>query len=156
MKILQRTCKGVYDYLHTRFQVRSSIASWGIIINLKAEHNFSAFSMLYWHYEYAYFSKIYEYAGTVVAQWLRCCATNRKVAGSIPAGVSGFFIDIKSFWSHYGPEVNPASNWNEHQENFLGVKWQVRKSDNLPPSCAVVTKSENLNFLRTLWSCPGL
>ena len=23
--------------------------------------------------------------------------TNRKVAGSIPAGVSGFFIDIKSF-----------------------------------------------------------
>ena len=32
---------------------------------------------------------------TAVAQWLRCCATNRKVAGSIPAGVSGFFIDIK-------------------------------------------------------------
>jgi len=32
--------------------------------------------------------------GTVVAQWLKCCATNRKVAGSIPAGVSGFFIDI--------------------------------------------------------------
>jgi len=30
-----------------------------------------------------------------VAQWLRCCATNRKVAGSIPAGVSGFFIDKK-------------------------------------------------------------
>ena len=26
-----------------------------------------------------------------VAQWLRCCATNRKVAGSIPAGVSGIF-----------------------------------------------------------------
>ena len=30
---------------------------------------------------------------TAVAQWLRCCATNRKVAGSIPASVSGFFID---------------------------------------------------------------
>jgi hypothetical protein len=30
--------------------------------------------------------------GTAVAQWLRCCATNRKVAGSITAGVSGFFI----------------------------------------------------------------
>jgi acyl-[acyl carrier protein]--UDP-N-acetylglucosamine O-acyltransferase len=28
--------------------------------------------------------------GTAVAQWLRCCATNRKVAGSIPAGISGF------------------------------------------------------------------
>jgi len=32
--------------------------------------------------------------GTGLAQWLRCCATNRKVVGSIPAGVSGFFIDI--------------------------------------------------------------
>jgi len=26
-----------------------------------------------------------------VAQWLKCCATNRKVAGSIPVGVSGIF-----------------------------------------------------------------
>ena len=30
---------------------------------------------------------IYIYMGTAVAQWLRCCATNRKVAGSIPPGV---------------------------------------------------------------------
>ena len=44
-----------------------------------------------------------------MAQWLRCCATNRKVAGSIPAGVSGFFIDS-------------ASNRDEYQEYFLGVK----------------------------------
>ena len=29
--------------------------------------------------------------GTAVAQWLRCCATNRKVAGSIPDGVIGIF-----------------------------------------------------------------
>ena len=29
--------------------------------------------------------------GTAVAQWLRCCATNQKVAGSIPAGVIGNF-----------------------------------------------------------------
>jgi len=26
-----------------------------------------------------------------VAQWLRCCATNQKAAGSIPAGVIGIF-----------------------------------------------------------------
>jgi hypothetical protein len=26
-----------------------------------------------------------------VAQWLRHCATNRKVAGSIPDGITGFF-----------------------------------------------------------------
>ena len=30
-------------------------------------------------------------SGTTVAQWLRCCATNRKVAGSIPDGVNGIF-----------------------------------------------------------------
>jgi hypothetical protein len=29
--------------------------------------------------------------GTVVAQWLICYATNRKVAGSIPDGVIGIF-----------------------------------------------------------------
>jgi hypothetical protein len=29
--------------------------------------------------------------GTAVAQWLRCCATNRKVAVSIPDGVIGIF-----------------------------------------------------------------
>ena len=57
-----------------------------------------------------------------MAQCLRCCVTNRKVAGSIPAGVSGFFIDIKSFQSHYGPGADSASNRNEYQEYFLGVK----------------------------------
>ena len=60
--------------------------------------------------------------GTALAQWLRCYATNRKVAGSIPAGVSGFFINVKSFRSHYGPGVDSASNINEYQEHFLGVK----------------------------------
>jgi len=57
-----------------------------------------------------------------VAQWLRCCARNRKVAGSIPGGVSGFFIDIKSFPLHYGPGVDSASNRNEYQEYLLGEK----------------------------------
>jgi hypothetical protein len=31
------------------------------------------------------------YTGTAVAQWLKYCATNRKVAGLIPDGVIGFF-----------------------------------------------------------------
>ena len=55
-------------------------------------------------------------------QRLRCCATNGKVAGSIPAGVREFFIDIKAFRSHYGPGVDSVSNRNEYQEYFLGVK----------------------------------
>ena len=33
-----------------------------------------------------------------------------------------FFIDIKSFRSHYGPGIDSASNRNEYQEHFLGVK----------------------------------
>ena len=49
-------------------------------------------------------------------------ATNRKVPGSISTGVSGFFIDLKSFLSHYGPGVYLASNQNKYQEYFLGVK----------------------------------
>jgi len=58
---------------------------------------------------------VYKSVGTAVAQWLRCCPTIRKIAGSIPA-------DIKSFCSHYGPGVDSASNRNEYQEYFLGVK----------------------------------
>jgi len=61
-------------------------------------------------------------AGTAVAQWLRCCATNGKVSGSIPAGVSGFLIDTKSYRSHYSPGVESATNRNEYQEYFLGLK----------------------------------
>ena len=60
--------------------------------------------------------------GTAVAQWLRCCVTNRIVVGSIPAGVGGFFVDIESFRSHCGPGFDSASNRNEYQEYFLGVK----------------------------------
>ena len=37
---------------------------------------------------YMYITYIY---GAAVSQWLRCCATNRKVAGSIPDGVIGIF-----------------------------------------------------------------
>ena len=59
---------------------------------------------------------------TAVAHWLRCCATNRKVADSIPAGGIGFFIDIKYFRSHYGPGVDSAPNRNEYQEYLLWVK----------------------------------
>jgi len=36
--------------------------------------------------------KIIKDEGTAVAQWLRCCATNRKVTGSIPDGVIAIFL----------------------------------------------------------------
>ena len=53
---------------------------------------------------------------TAVAQWLRCCATNRKVAGSIRDDLIG----IQE--SSDRPGVDSASNRNEYQERFLGVK----------------------------------
>jgi len=85
--------------------------------------------------------------GTAVAQWLRCCATNRKVAGSIPAGVSGIFHWHKtlpialwpwgrlSLYQKWVPEVFPG-----------GKGGRCARLTTLPPSCAVVTKSGNLNF----------
>jgi len=69
-----------------------------------------------------FISCLYMFRGTAIAQWLSCCATNRKVADSMPDGVSGFFIDTKSYRLHYGPGVDSTSNRNEYQENFLGVK----------------------------------
>jgi len=59
-----------------------------------------------------------------------------------------FFIDIKSFRSHYGPGVDSVSNRNEYQEHFLGGKGgRCVRLTTLPPTCAGVTKSGNPNFL---------
>jgi len=74
--------------------------------------------------------------------------TNPTKPQLIPAGVSGFFIDIKSFRSHYDPGVDSISNRNEYQEHFLGVKsGRCVRLTALSPSCAVVTKSGSLNLL---------
>ena len=39
-----------------------------------------------------------------------------------PSWCQWIFIYIKSFGSHYGPGVDSASNRNDYQEYFLGVK----------------------------------
>jgi hypothetical protein len=49
----------------------------------------------------------------------------------------GIFHGHKSFWSHYGPGVDSASNRNEYQEYFLGSKdGQCVGLTTLPPSRA--------------------
>ena len=69
------------------------------------------------------------------------------------------FSVTKSFRSHYGPDVDSASNRNEYQVYFLGGKGgRCVRLTTLPPSCAVVMKSGNLNFLETsgpLQACNG-
>ena len=55
---------------------------------------------------------------------------------------------FSSFRSHYGPGVDSVSNRNEYQGYFLGGKGgRFVRLTILPPSCAVVMKSENFNFL---------
>ena len=48
------------------------------------------------------FDPIIKQAGTAVAHWLRCCATNQKAAGSIQASVTGIF---------HGHKILPITLW---------------------------------------------
>jgi len=86
--------------------------------------------------------------GTAVAQWLRCSATNRKVAGSISDGVTGIFYWHNTSDRTMALGVDSTSIRNEYQQYFLGVKsGRYVRLTTLPPSSAVVTKSGNLNCL---------
>jgi hypothetical protein len=94
-------------------------------------------------------------------QWLRHCATNRKVADSIPDGVIGIF-----YW--YNPSgrtmvlglTQPLTEMSMYQEYCLGIKasgaysWQTCHL--LVP---IVLKSGNLNLLEpsgTGKACNGI
>ena len=133
-----------------------SIQKCIVFSSIQITHVFNYFNMPSWCSNSTLTNEL---MGTAVAQWLRCCATNRKVAGSIPASVIWFFIDIKFFRSHYDPGVDSASNRNEYQEYFVGGKGgRCVRLTTLPPSCAVVMKSGNLNFLEPsghLQACNG-
>ena len=91
-----------------------SIQKCIVFSSIQITHVFNYFNMPSWCSNSTLTNEL---MGTAVAQWLRCCATNRKVAGSIPACVGIFH------WHKiYGPGVDSASNRNEYQEYFLGVK----------------------------------
>jgi len=69
--------------------------------------------------------------GTAVVQWLRCCATIGSSLVRSQLVSLEFFIDIKSFRSHYTEMSTTSISW--------GLRRPVRKAD--------VMKSGNLNFL---------
>jgi hypothetical protein len=66
--------------------------------------------------------------GGVVFKALRYKPTGR---GFVSCRCHSNFSVTYSFRSHYGPGVDSASNRNEYQVYFLGVKAAVRKADKL-------------------------
>ena len=90
---------------------------------------------------------------TRCSSWFRHCATSRKVSASIPDGINRIF-HWQSYRPHYGPWVDSASNRNEYQEYFLGVKaagaygWQP-----YPPHVPTVLKSGTLTVFITEREC---
>jgi hypothetical protein len=92
--------------------------------------------------------------------WLRHCATSRKVAGSIPDGVIGIFHGHNSSGHTMAVGVNSASNRNNYQECFLGIK-AVGAYGGQPYHLQVPTvlKSGSLNLLeplRPVQGCNGM
>ena len=76
--------------------------------------------------------------GTMTAHWLRCCATNRKVAGLIPDGVIGIFHCHNS--SDRTMALGSTQTLTEMSTTglFPGGKDGRCIGLNLQPSCAVV------------------
>ena len=95
--------------------------------------------------------------GTAVAQWLTCCATNRKVAALIPDDVIGVFP-----W--HNPFDRTMALWSTQPLTEMSTRTIYRGKGGrcvrltLPPSCVVVMISGNLNFLEPsgpLQACNG-
>ena len=78
--------------------------------------------------------------GTAVAQWLRFCATNRKVTGSIPDGVIGIF-----HWRNPSDRTMALGLTQPITEiSTRSISWGVKSGQclrltTLPPSWATVT-----------------
>ena len=96
--------------------------------------------------------------GTAVAQWLTCCATNRKVAALIPDDVIGVFPWHNPFdrtmalWS-----TQPLTEMSTRRI-YWGKCGRRGRLTTLPPPYTVVMKSGNLNFLEPsgpLQACNG-
>ena len=95
--------------------------------------------------------------GTRWRIWLRHCATSRKVADSIPDGVNGVFHCHNASGRTMARWFDSASNRNEYQEYFPGVKGgQCIGLTTLSPSCADCLEVWEPEHPGTLRACPGL
>jgi hypothetical protein len=91
-----------------------------------------------------------------VAQWLRQCATNRKVAGSIPDGV------IRIFRSHipFGRTMALGLTQPLTEMSIKNISWgkdcRCVGQTNLPPSCADCLKIWEPQPPGIIRACQGL
>jgi len=111
-------------------------------------YNTDNIHVMTWQWYEINYCIFHSYRGTTLPRWLRCCATNQKVAGLIPAGVTGIFLSHK---------ILPIALWPWGRLS-LEQKWvpgafprgkggRCVRLTTLPPSCAAVMKTGNLNFL---------
>jgi hypothetical protein len=86
--------------------------------------------------------------GYAVAQLVRHCATNRKVAGSIPDGVTGIFQCLNPS----GRLVVLGSTQPLTEMSTRNLSW-VRRADNLTTSMCRLSRNSGAS---TSWNPKGL
>jgi hypothetical protein len=91
----------------------------------------------------------------VMAQWLRHCATNRKVAGSIPDGVTIIFHRHNPS----GRTMAMGSTQPLTEMNTRNISWgkdgRCVEMATLPPTCADCLKMWEPQPAGTSRACPG-
>jgi len=106
------------------------------------------------------FPPIFIYCGTRWRSWLRHCATSRKVAGSIPDGVTG----ILHWRNPFGPTMaleytQPLTEMSTRTISW-GLRRPVRKADNLTTfMCRMSWNPGSFNFLESsgpVQACNGI
>jgi hypothetical protein len=93
--------------------------------------------------------------GTRRRSWLRHCATNRKVASSIPDYVTEI-LHWQSFRPHYGPGVTQPVPEMSTRNNSWGKGGRCVGLTTLPLSCADCLEIWEPQPPGTLRACPGL
>ena len=73
------------------FKILISTIFWNTVFLRRQRPRFTLCEAGNWDRTYRVLDFLLKIKGTAVAQWLRCCATNRRVSGSISDGVIGIF-----------------------------------------------------------------
>jgi hypothetical protein len=94
--------------------------------------------------------------GHAVAQWLRYCATNRKVAGSITDGVIGIFYLHKPSGRTMALGLIQTLTEMSTRDISWGKGGRCVGLTTLPPSCADCLEIWEPQPPGTLRVCPGL